>query len=443
MPQQDKTQDSLYLKHLDSIRERGTGAVAALREAIPAITHQHGIQGALNLILRLEVGLKLRKPSIGLYDHTFHLIGGGEKYGLTVADILKKDFDVTLIGSKPFSHDDISRWYSMDLSECPIRIVELPFFEDEGGTHVDPGKVTIHHPNPFHRVSRVSGEYDIFINNSMNEMVYPLSNISVMICHFPERRPASYFYSDQYTQVVYNSRYTARWIEKRWKFKPHTHIYPPVDMEVYKDGKKEKIILSVARFEQGGSKKQKEMVRTFIKLKQLYPEKFIGWQLVLAGGSHSGNTYLEELEEMIAGSGVSGIQLKVNISDQELKELYQKSSIFWHLCGLDQTDPALVEHFGMTIVESMQNSLVPIVFNGGGQKEIVVQDESGFRVNTTMELMKHTVKLVSNPELLKQMSRRSYVRSQHFSMDQFHNRIIRFFKTLSESLVNPETKHEQ
>ncbi len=66
---------------------------------------------------------------------------------------------------------------------------------------------------PFHRLSRESGGYDVFVNNSMNEMVFPLAPVSVFICHFPERRPRTYFYADRYTRVVCNSRFTAAWIE--------------------------------------------------------------------------------------------------------------------------------------------------------------------------------------------------------------------------------------
>ncbi len=40
----------------------------------------------------------------------------------------------------------------------------------------------------------------------------------------------------------------------------------------------------------------------------------------------------------------------------------------------------------MTTVEAMQNCCVPIVIDGGGQREIVEHGDSGFRFSTLEEL---------------------------------------------------------
>ena len=402
-----------------------------LNETANFLSEEMGIQSSYNLLSRIECALKIKKPSFAIYDHTIHLIGGGQKYGLTVANILKDIFDVTIIANKKVTHQDFLEWYGLDLSECKIKIINLPFFEESDSAHLDPAKVTLRTENPFHSVSLESGNYDFFLNNSMNEMVYPLSNISLIICHFPERRPRSYFYSDLYTYVIYNSKYTAGWIEKKWKFTPHKHIYPPVDMEVSVEEKdKENIILSVARFEAGGSKKQLEMIRSFMRLNRRSEDVLRNWKLILVGGSHERNPYLDKIKNYVLQQRVENIKIKTNISEDELRSLYKRSKIFWHLCGLDHTDPALIEHFGMTIVESMQNKLVPIVYDGGGQQEIVEQGKSGFRVTTTSELINHTLKLIQNPELLKEASANSYERSKFFSIKQFEENVKQYFNKI-------------
>ncbi|MCP5047506.1 MAG: glycosyltransferase family 4 protein [bacterium] len=402
----------------------------SLEEATTGISTRYGTQAAYNALLRAEVAIGSRKPTMAIYDHTSHLIGGGQKYGFTVANALKDVFDITLIANREITHKNILDWYHLDLSNCKIKIIPIPFFKESDSPHLDPGRVTARIENPFHIISRESGNYDFFINNSMNEKVYPLSNVSALICHFPERRPKDYFYADQYTHVIYNSRYTAGWIEKKWKFTPHKHIYPPVDMAPgNKDTEKENIILSVARFEEGGSKKQMEMVRTFLKLNRRFPELMNQWRLVLAGGSGDpeSNGYLKAIKRQIEKNNASKIQLMVNCPGDALKELYGRASVFWHLCGLDQTDPALVEHFGMTIVEAMQNGLVPIVFDGGGQREIVEQDSSGFRVASTAALMAATLKLVREPGLRKKLGANAIERSQLFSRETFEKRVREFF----------------
>lgn len=404
---------------------------ALLRDVLSFLEENGGVQSAYNLVSRLEVALGLRKPTMAIYDHTFHIIGGGEKYGFTVAYALQDIFDITILANKEVTHENILDWYHLDLSKCKIKIMPIPFFDEFDPVHLDPARVSKRVENPFHIIGRESGNYDFFINNGMNEMVYPLSNVSFIICHFPERRPFGYFYADRYTSIIYNSKYTAGWIENKWKFSPHRHIYPPVDMEpADSDLKKENIIISVARFEIGGSKKQAEMVRTFRKLSKQVPGRLKGWKLFLIGGSHEGNPYLEKIRDLLKLPGAENIELKVNVSGDELKELYKKAKIFWHLCGLDQSDPALVEHFGMTIVEAMQNKTVPIVFDGGGQREIVEQGTSGFRVTTTAELIKYTLQLIENPEGCSEMGEQAFARSKRFNRERFDKEVREYFSEL-------------
>ncbi len=400
---------------------------------IDKIGLEKGFQAAYNALLRTEVALGLRKPSLAIYDHTAHLIGGGQKYGFTVAHALLDRFDITLLVNKKITHRDLSDWYHLDLSGCDIKIIPLPFFDRFDSLHLDPALVNRRTGNPFHIISRESGNYDFFINNSMNEKVFPLANVSMLICHFPERRPRDYFYADRYSYVIYNSAYTAYWIEQKWKFKPHHHIYPPVDMAptvTGDDGEfppKENIILSVARFEAGGSKKQLEMVYSFLKLNRQFPDIFSRWNLVLAGGCPDENDYLKKIKAVLQKSGNNNIHLKLNISGDDLKELYRKSSIFWHLCGLDQSDPALVEHFGMTIVEAMQNRLVPVVFDGGGQREIVVPGISGARISSSAELMTTSLKLARDAQLREELGNNAFERSKTFSRDVFEKKVRDFF----------------
>ncbi len=190
---------------------------------------------------------------------------------------------------------------------------------------------------------------------------------------------------------------------------------------------KENLVLSVARFEEGGSKKQLDMVYTFLKLNRRFPGLFNQWRLVLVGGSPDENDYLKNIKKVIEKNGAENIQLKLNIPGNELKSLYKRSAIFWHLCGLDQTDPALVEHFGMTIVEAMQNRAVPIVFDGGGQREIVEHGNSGFRVSSTTELMTFTLKLIRKPQLREELGSNAVERSKAFTREVFEKKTRAFF----------------
>ncbi len=394
---------------------------AELKEKIKSITPIS--LEVLNSLKKLEVNKGFRKPKLGFYDHTIHIIGGGQKYGLSILDLLKDYFEITIIANKKVGLNDFKEWYGFDFKNIEIKVIDLEFFKDD--FNLDPNKVMEGDDNPFEKISYESMNYDIFINNSMNEMVYSFSPVSILICHFPERRPDRYFYVDKYDYVVYNSKYTSEWIKNKWSIEPKIHIYPPVDMVPEKKTEKEKIILSVARFEVGGSKRQLEMINAFKKMKKIYPEKMRDWRFVLIGGSGKENPYLEKIKQV---SGVSDdIEIHVNISLRELRDYYMRSKIFWHMCGLNNNDPSLIEHFGMSIVEAMQNGLVPIVYDGGGQREIVENNISGFRVKSQFELIMKTILLIDDEVMNKKMSENSINRGKDFSIDVFNSRVRKFF----------------
>lgn len=390
---------------------------------------------ALNQLNRLDLRLSRRKPRLAIYDHAFHFIGGAQKYGLTIGEALRNDYEITLLANKPVSLDNFREWYGLDLTDCSLKIIPLPFFEGGETLYIDPAKVTRKEGNPFLPVTKESARYDVFINNSMLEMVYPLSSYSVMVCHFPERRPRTYFYSDCYQKVIYNSQYTRHWIEKRWGFTPHAHVYPPVDMEVPKPASpRENLIISVARFDPGGNKKQLDLARAFYRLKETYPEITKNWRLVMIGGTTKNNPYLDRIETYLREKNLRDCEIRVNISEGELKDYYSRARIFWHLCGMGQKDPAKVEHFGMTIGEAMQNRVIPLVFDGGGQREIVENDQDGYRVSSVFELIQHTVQLIRNPRKREELSRQAYRKSRIFTRDRFISRIRSVFEEISAGL---------
>jgi glycosyltransferase involved in cell wall biosynthesis len=410
-------------------------SLAALRRICQRIAHQRGIQNVFNLLKRLEVSFALRKPALAIYDHTLHLIGGAQKYGCTIAHALQDDFDVTLIANKPVRHHDLQNWYKLDLSRCRIATIPIPFYDEQNKEYLDPAAITSRRmANPFHRISLESGRYDFFINNSMVEMVYPLANCTLFICHFPERRPSSYFYVDRYQHLIFNSRYTAGWIQKKWGLRPGIHIYPPVDMNGSVNFlAKENIILSAARFDPGGNKQQLRMVKIFRELSQDQAHNLGGWKLILAGGSPRENPYLESIRRFIAEAKLENVQLQVNLSAAELKGLYQRAKIFWHLCGLNQNEPELVEHFGMTTAEAMQNGCVPVVFAGGGLVEIVENNVSGLLFSSKDQLARQTLKLIAEPQLLQSMGESACQRGKIFGRDVFAARVNEVFaKMLNE-----------
>lgn len=394
------------------------------------------IYGALavdHLMGRMQVILGHRKMSIGFYDQALHVIGGGQKYGCTMAAAIQRRFDVTLIANRPVGLADLEKWYRLPLSDCRLRVIPLPFF-DKYGSWIDSAVVTEEVPNPFEAVAAQSKDFDIFVNVNMLTMVRPLSPFSIFICHFPDTPRRRYFAANEYSTFVVNSLYTAQWVKLLWGLEPDLLVYPPVEMET-SPVRKENLILSAARFEPGGSKKQRELIQAFENLRTSRPDLLRDWRLVLVGGSLPQNPYLEEIERM-ARESTAPVEVRTNVSSSELQGLYAGAKIFWHACGLGEDDPRLIEHFGMTTVEAMQNRCVPIVIDGGGQREIVEHDRSGYRFNTASDLCFYTLKVITTPGLMERLREAAYQRGQVFTQKRFEEFVVRFFRALEEEYCN-------
>jgi glycosyltransferase involved in cell wall biosynthesis len=225
-----------------------------------------------------------------------------------------------------------------------------------------------------------------------------------------------------------NSRYTAHWIRQIWELEPDLLLYPPVQMEA-PPAEKENLILSAARFEVGGSKKQRELIQAFEGLRASHPDLLRDWRLVLVGGSLPQNPYLREVETM-AQRSLAPVEVRANVPFSELQSLYAKAKIFWHACGLGERNPRHIEHFGMTTVEAMQNRCVPVVIDGGGQREIVEHGRSGYRFSTVSDLLEYTLKLIAAPGLVEQMREAAYRRSQAFTQKRFEETVTHIFRAL-------------
>ncbi|NQE32351.1 glycosyltransferase [Microcoleus asticus] len=379
---------------------------------------------------RLQVVRGDRKMSIAIYDHGLHFIGGGQKYVATIASLLQNEFDITFIANKPVAISDLESWYGLNLSECKLKIMPLAFYEKRAMQCIDSSIIVEDMENPFDEIARESKNYDIFINANQLEKVQPLSPISVFFCHFPNTFRNRHFAVDDYTFIIANSQFTVKWLEKRWNLKPTFLLYPPVEMATVKVPK-ENIILAVGQFEAGGTKKQIELIKAFRSLLADYPEELQGWRLILAGSSIPRNPYLKTVQNLLKQDS-RAIELKVNADFDEVKSLYARASIFWHGCGLGEVNPQRFEHFGMATVEAMQNSCAPIVFNGGGQPEIVEHGRSGFLFNTVEELCQHSHQLIVNPDLLAELQAGAQQRSQNFRLARFDKKVKSFFEIIHQ-----------
>lgn len=189
--------------------------------------------------------------------------------------------------------------------------------------------------------------------------------------------------------VIVNSAFTKKIVDTEYGIRSRV-VYPPV-APVASKGNKEPLILSVGRFEPSlNTKHQDILIQAFRLLSPQLPE----WKMVLAGGSGS-KEWVQQLKRMASGLP---IEIKTNISHNELAGLYSRSSIYWHGAGYgvdENNNPELTEHFGISTVEAISAGCTPLVVPYGGQREIVGDPQ--FHWTTIAELIQKSTELAKQP----------------------------------------------
>jgi len=149
---------------------------------------------------------------------------------------------------------------------------------------------------------------------------------------------------------------------------------------------------------------------------------FDSWRYASVGGLNATTDNREYFEQVRAiGACCSGL-VEANLPRPALKNLLQRSRIFWHGMGLNEdleANPGRAEHFGIATVEAMAAGCVPVVINNGGQTGIVTHDQNGFKWNTLEELKRYTQLLTDDAALWGRMSEAARARAQDFRRDRF------------------------
>ncbi len=198
-------------------------------------------------------------------------------------------------------------------------------------------------------------------------------------------------------------------------------MYPPVDLHVEKNIKKENIILHVGRFDvdlnESNFKKQDVMINIF---KKMADAGLKNWEFkLIVNVKNKDKEKLSKLKELSEGYKIELIE---NIPNKELWRYYSRAKIYWHATGYGEDlekYPEKAEHFGISTVEAMGAGCVPVVFKAGGQKEIIEDNKSGYLCDSMEDFVVKTGKLIKNENLLKQMSLESINRANIFSQDRF------------------------
>ncbi|MGZ4865326.1 MAG: glycosyltransferase family 4 protein [Halobacteriota archaeon] len=377
---------------------------------------------------------------VGIFAPGLLVYGGGEKYVCKIAEILSKEHNVDLI-----TFDIPERKVAGVLKTLENRLnvnLEDVNLKVLGISSTAKKKSVVSRLKRSVALSRCSKEYDLFINQRVGSL-YPEAahaNKNIMIIQVPPtnaktpvlfgRASAKLFVDSNlatYDRIVVYSNFVKKTVEQKYGRKADV-LYPPIDIPPEQRIIKERFILSVGRFFVGGphSKKQLEMIQAF---KQLCNDAKLAeahWEYHLVGGvssNESAELYRKMCERQAEGYPIF---FHFNAPSETVKDLYSRSTLFWHATGFNEDEkrhPEKMEHFGIVTAEAMSYGCIPVVVGKGGQPEIVHHELNGLLWNTIEELKESTLNLINDPEKRAKMAKAAIEASRQFQTDQFEIKV--------------------
>jgi len=373
---------------------------------------------------------------IYIYNPYWSTMGGGEKYVLILAEILSSLVGtcVAILSDQPgISKADLERFSNVDLSGIEYRI--------------------IHDSN---EVKNITTNSEIFICQSNYRVIKANSSKFVQLLQVPYGtiRPKYIMnkilhghmqegVKDVYRLKLYansrnnadlvitNSKFVAETLQKNHGIKSQV-LYPPIQDFQLAGTEKRNIILSVGRFFRGlyNDKRYDILTEAF---RQASSGALKGWEYHIAGSAASDHETQGMLRLLKEANRDFPIHFHINEPYASLQRLYNEASIFWHAAGygIDETKtPEKVEHFGMTTVEAMSASCIPVVIERGGQREIVTHGKNGYMWDTLENLIFWTINIVNKRISIEKFREEARNRSLYFGLPGFRKRVVEIFEPL-------------
>lgn len=355
---------------------------------------------------------------IGIFDPYLDSLSGGEKYMLSIASCLSSQHEVLIFWDKD-KEIEIKQTASKKLG---IDLSSIKFYKNIFGKN-ESWISRFLESRKFDAIAYLSDGSIPFVGTKLYiHFQFPIEWVDGKSL---KNRIKLFFVK----KIFCNSYFTKSFIDKKLNIKSDI-LYPPVNLNIVNNIKKENVILHVGRFDvdahESNYKKQDIMIDIF---KKMIDGGLKNWKFkLIVGVKDKDKEKLNKLKEMSKGYPIELIE---NISNQELWEYYSKARIYWHATGYGenlQKFPEKAEHFGISTVEAMGSGAVPVVINSGGQMEIVIDGKSGYLWNTLEDFILKTNNLIEDEKLLKKMSINAIKRSEIFSGDRFCNELKDIFK---------------
>jgi O-antigen biosynthesis protein len=351
--------------------------------------------------------LKSKSKRAAVYTPYGLTTGGGERYILSVAEMLSKcGFCTLVITPHPYSKLRLNQL----ASEFDLELDGVSTISEEEAESLD-FEIVVIMGNELYPKTRLRGDRTVFH------------------CQFPfpsvPKQVASSSGLLEIDDVVVNSEFTKREYLKQlsatgMESKVKVINPPVVKVPLVTLNSRKTRIVSVGRFTpRGHPKNHHQMISAFSQLTKDHE----GLELHLVGGLSSDKADREYFFELTDLARDLEVKLAPNLPPEALNELLRTASIYWHATGLgvsEAHEPHLCEHFGIAVVEAMSAGLIPLVVGSGGPRDIVEFGVTGFHYQTAASLARRTALVLGMPSSAVEEMRLAAIRSSaRFSMERF------------------------
>lgn len=354
---------------------------------------------------------KTKPQKIGIYSPYLAMLGGGERYIFSIASTLSQKHQVFLYADKDIQEKSRQRF--------GIPLKQIHFLPEE----------LISKQNLLNKYFTLR-EHDLFFYMTDGSVFFSGAQKNLLLIQSPLHIPKFNFLNKlklSNWRVICYSQFMQDIIRQKWGEDLKISALPPcIDIPnngFMKGESKENIILSVGRFFPYPHDKKHEVLIDIFK--SSYKKSFNGWKLVIAGGlTEEGGRVI--LEKLIRQSKTFPIEIKANLSSKDLTKLYQQAKIYWHAAGFGEdliNHPEKAEHFGIAPLEAMAYGAVPVVFNGGGLKDIISEGAGGYLWDTKEELINKTSRLTTDSALRQQQAHMARQKAQNYSCGKFYAKL--------------------
>lgn len=338
--------------------------------------------------------------------------GGGERYLLSIAEILSRSYRTVLLTPEAYSSHRL---------RCMAQELDLDLSCVELGTSADVPRFA-------------SADILIAMGNEPLPPMRPFARRNFFVCQFPfpmhDNHTADAWNTlDGYDAIIAYSEFSAAHIRERAaKYSrdvPPVLVLAPPAPSYFSSLPAERMagrILNVGRFTpHGHCKRQDTIVEAFRILVERTGRDDLELHLVgTVSADPDSREYLFEVRRLAKQYPV---YFHLSAAQQTLAHLYQSSSIYCHATGFGVSTrhmPERMEHFGISVLEAMSTGTIPLVYSQGGPADLVQDTVNGFHWSSIDELAQRFEKtLVMSPTLAEPMRAAARSRAREFDTQHF------------------------